>query len=87
VCSSAARARAGIPVGRHSRGNANRDWDRHSAAEDTPEQLFAPSQTTVARSRSRVAEALADVDVDQLEAWILTSDIALRVPRRSTTPG
>jgi len=39
---------------------ADRDWDWHSAAEDTPEQLFALWQAAVARSRSRVTQALAD---------------------------
>lgn len=40
--------------------NADRDWDWHSAAEDTPEQLFVLWHDTVTRSRSLVAEALAD---------------------------
>lgn len=39
---------------------ADPDWDWHSAAEDTPEQLHALWQDAVARSRSLVAEALAD---------------------------
>src|SRR5919112_2926472 len=38
---------------------ADRDWDWHSAAEDTPEQLHALWQDAVARSRSLVTEALA----------------------------
>lgn len=41
------------------------DWDWHSAAEDTPEQLFALWQDTVARSRALVAKALADGDLGQ----------------------
>ena len=39
---------------------ADPDWDWHSAAEDTPEQLHALWQDAVARSRSLVTEALAD---------------------------
>jgi uncharacterized damage-inducible protein DinB len=45
---------------------ADRDWDWHSAAEDSPEQLFALWQETVARSRSLVTEALADGGLEQL---------------------
>jgi uncharacterized damage-inducible protein DinB len=39
--------------------DADPDWDWHSAAGDTPEQLRALWQDTVARSRSAVAEAMA----------------------------
>jgi uncharacterized damage-inducible protein DinB len=39
---------------------ADPDWDWHSAAADTPEQLRALWQDTVVRSRSMVALALAD---------------------------
>ena len=46
--------------------DADPDWDWHSAAEDTPEQLFALWQDAVARSRSRVAEALADGALERL---------------------
>jgi uncharacterized damage-inducible protein DinB len=35
------------------------DWEWHSAAEDTPEQLHRLWQDAVARSRSLIAEALA----------------------------
>ena len=45
---------------------ADRDWDWHSAAEDTPEQLHALWQDAVARSRPLVAEALADGGLDRL---------------------
>ena len=50
---------------------ADPDWEWHSAAEDTPEQLFALWQDAVARSRSLVAEALADEGLDGLarRAW------------------
>jgi len=46
--------------------NADPDWDWRSAAEDTPAQLYALWQEAVARSRSLVAEALADGGLDQL---------------------
>jgi len=42
------------------------DWEWHSAAEDTPEQLYALWQEAVARSRSAVTEALADGGLDRL---------------------
>jgi uncharacterized damage-inducible protein DinB len=45
---------------------ADRDWEWHSAAEDTPEQLRALWQESVARSRELVAEALANGGLDQL---------------------
>jgi uncharacterized damage-inducible protein DinB len=45
---------------------ADRDWDWHSAAEDTPEQLLTLWQDAVARSRDLVAEALADGGLDWL---------------------
>jgi uncharacterized damage-inducible protein DinB len=44
---------------------ADPDWEWHSAAEDSPEQLFALWQDAVARSRSLVAEALTDGGLDQ----------------------
>jgi uncharacterized damage-inducible protein DinB len=39
--------------------NADRDWDWHSAAADTPEQLRALWRDAVARSRALVTKALA----------------------------
>jgi uncharacterized damage-inducible protein DinB len=45
---------------------ADPDWEWHSAAEDSPEQLFALWQDAVVRSRTNVAEALADGGLDQL---------------------
>jgi hypothetical protein len=39
---------------------ADPDWDWHSAAKDSPEQLFAIWQTAVARSRTMVSDAMAD---------------------------
>jgi uncharacterized damage-inducible protein DinB len=45
---------------------ADPDWEWHSAAEDSPEQLRALWQDAVARSRSLVAEALADGGLERL---------------------
>jgi uncharacterized damage-inducible protein DinB len=45
---------------------ADPDWDWHSAAEDTAEQLNELWQDAVARSRSLVAEALADGGLERL---------------------
>ena len=42
------------------------DWDWHSAAEDSPEQLFALWQDAAARSRSLVTDALADGGLERL---------------------
>jgi uncharacterized damage-inducible protein DinB len=44
---------------------ADPDWDWHSAADDTPEQVHALWQEAVARSRALVAEALADGGLEQ----------------------
>jgi uncharacterized damage-inducible protein DinB len=44
---------------------ADPDWDWHSAAADTPEQLMALWRDAVARSRALVAEALADSGPDR----------------------
>jgi uncharacterized damage-inducible protein DinB len=45
---------------------ADPDWEWHSAAADTPEQLLALWEDAVERSRSLVAEALADGGLDRL---------------------
>jgi hypothetical protein len=42
------------------------DWDFTSAADDTPEQLYALWEGAVERSRSRLDAALADGGLDQL---------------------
>jgi uncharacterized damage-inducible protein DinB len=42
------------------------DWEWHTAAEDSPEQLRALWEDAVARSRSLVADALADASLDVL---------------------
>jgi len=44
---------------------ADPDWDWHSAAGDTPEQLLALWQDSVARSRPLVVEALASGGLEQ----------------------
>ena len=46
--------------------DADPDWDWNSAAEDNPEQLYALWHEAVDRSRSLVAEALANGGLDQL---------------------
>ena len=46
--------------------DADPDWDWHSAAEDTPEQLTTLWRDAVARSRSAVTEALAHGGLEQL---------------------
>ncbi len=50
---------------------AEPDWEWHSAAQDTPEQLLTLWQDSVARSRSLVTEALADGGLERLarRAW------------------
>src|SRR5215470_12710767 len=45
---------------------ADPDWDFTSAADDTPEQLYARWDSTIARSRARLDAALADGGLDQL---------------------
>jgi uncharacterized damage-inducible protein DinB len=44
---------------------ADPDWEWHSAAEDSPEQLQTLWQDAVARSRALVAEALANGGLEQ----------------------
>ena len=46
--------------------NADLDWDWHSAAEDTPEQLLALWRDAVVRSRSLVNGAIAESGLNQL---------------------
>ncbi|WP_026925607.1 DinB family protein [Glycomyces arizonensis] len=45
---------------------ADPDWDWHSAADDTPEQLMELWSGAVARSRVLLAEAIDDGGLDQL---------------------
>ena len=47
-------------------GRPTPDWEWHSAAGDTPDQLRTLWQDAVDRSRVRVAEALAGGGLDQL---------------------
>jgi hypothetical protein len=46
--------------------DGSNDWEFHSAADDTPEELYALYDGAVARARSRVDAALADGGLDQL---------------------
>jgi hypothetical protein len=50
---------------------ADPDWDWHSAAEDTPDQLYALWRDAVIRSRAILTEALATDGLGQLarRAW------------------
>jgi hypothetical protein len=45
--------------------DADPDWDFNSAADDSPEQLYAIWDTTIERSRERLDAALADGGLDQ----------------------
>ncbi|MGH2754893.1 MAG: DinB family protein [Actinomycetota bacterium] len=45
--------------------DADRDWEWHSAAADSPQQLYALWEQAVARSRVAVTEALAAGGMDQ----------------------
>jgi hypothetical protein len=45
---------------------ADPEWDWHSAANDSPEELMTLWQAAVERSRATTAEALADGGLDQL---------------------
>jgi uncharacterized damage-inducible protein DinB len=47
---------------------ADQDWDWHSAADDSPEELRALWGDAVERSRTGVAEAIADGGLDRLAA-------------------
>jgi hypothetical protein len=47
-------------------GDGSNDWEFESAADDTPEQLYALWDGAVARSRARLDAALADGGLDQL---------------------
>ena len=50
--------------------DADEDWDWNSAAEDSPERLYALWHDAVARSRSIVAAALADGGLDTAAAYM-----------------
>jgi hypothetical protein len=49
--------------------DADPDWEWHSAAEDSPEQLMSLWQEAVGRSRTLVAEAIAGGGLDQLASY------------------
>ena len=49
--------------------DADPDWEWHSAADDTPEELAALWLDAVHRSRSCVTSALAKGDLGQLAQW------------------
>jgi uncharacterized damage-inducible protein DinB len=53
--------------------DADPDWEWHSAADDSPEQIYALWQDAVARSRSAVAGALAEGGLDQLVTGMANS--------------
>jgi dienelactone hydrolase/uncharacterized damage-inducible protein DinB len=48
---------------------ADRDWDWHSAADNTPDELFMIWDEAVERSRTMVADALAESGMDR-PAWL-----------------
>ena len=50
--------------------DADRDWEWHSAASDSPEQLMALWEQAVSRSRAVVAEALSAGGLDQVGAYV-----------------
>jgi uncharacterized damage-inducible protein DinB len=52
---------------------ADPDWEWHSAADDTPEQVHALWHDAVDRSRSLVADALADGGLDRLATGVASS--------------
>lgn len=59
----------GLPIGEPWSGNGWRDdneWEFVSAAEDTPEELYALWDGAVERSRARLAATLAEGGLDQL---------------------
>ena len=49
--------------------DADPDWEWHSAAADSPGQLYALWRDAVARSREAVSEALAGGGMGQLARW------------------
>jgi hypothetical protein len=59
---------------------ADPDWEWHSAADDSAEQLFALWEGSVARSRAAIDEALRSGGLDQLarRTWPDGSAASLR---------
>jgi uncharacterized damage-inducible protein DinB len=54
--------------------DADPDWEWHSAAEDSPEQLESRRQESVGRSRTSVAEAIDDGGLDRLASYTWPDD-------------
>jgi pimeloyl-ACP methyl ester carboxylesterase/uncharacterized damage-inducible protein DinB len=50
--------------------DADPDWEWHSAADDTPEELFALWRSAVERSRALTADALASGGLGQRARWV-----------------
>ncbi len=46
--------------------DADNDWEWHSAADDTPQQLMSLWEQAVERCRAAVAQVLADGDIDHV---------------------
>jgi hypothetical protein len=53
--------------------DSDSDWEWHSAAENSPEELMALWQEAVSRSRTLVAEAMADGGLDRLASYTSSS--------------
>lgn len=62
-------------------GEAEPDWEWNSAADDSPEELTALWEQTVARSRAAVAEAFADGGLDRMSAWRRSDGTGLSLRR------
>ena len=60
------------------------DWEWHSAAENSPEELMALWQEAVSRSRSSVAEAMADGGLDRPASYTSSSGQAPSLRRLLT---
>jgi hypothetical protein len=58
--------------------SSEQGWEWRSAAQDTPEQLYALWGDAVARSRSAVAHALADAGMDRLFSTASGKSLSLR---------
>jgi len=61
--------------------DADPDWEWRSAADDSPEELYALWRGAVERSRASVAEALTRGDLGQLVAWGDASDERVNLRR------
>lgn len=61
--------------------DADPDWEWHSAAADSPGQLMSLWQDAVRRSRTLVAEAIADGGLDRLASYTSRDGQALSLRR------